>query len=69
MKQRIKAVGSKTKQFNSRINQYQHIRQSRTIQQLNNEGKNHQYEIPSSVKSQTFLRGVWNERKEQVEGR
>ena len=42
MKQRIKAVGEKTKRFNSRINQYQQNRmfvnnQGRFFQQLNNE--------------------------------
>ena len=31
---------------------------------LNKEEENHQYEIPNSVKAQTFWRGVWSERKE-----
>ena len=38
--------------------------QGRFFQRLNNEEKNHQCEIPDSVETQTFWRGIWSERKE-----
>ena len=38
--------------------------QGRFSQRLNNEEENHQYEIPNSVETQTFWRGIWSERKE-----
>ena len=69
IKHRIRAVGAKIKLFNSRINQYQQNRmfvnnQGRFYQRLNNEEENHQCENPNSVEAQTFLRGIWSERKE-----
>ena len=69
MKQGTKAVGTKIKRFNSRINQYQQNwmfvnNQGRFFLQLNNEEENHPYEIPNSVEAQTFWRDIWSERKE-----
>ena len=59
MKQHIKAVGAKIKQFSSRINQYQQNRmfvnnQGQFFQRLNNEEENHRCEIPNSVEAQKF---------------
>ena len=34
------------------------------FQRLNNEEENHQCQIPNSVETQTFWRGIWSERKE-----
>ena len=59
MKQHIKAVGAKIKQFSSRINQYQQNRmfvnnQGQFFQRFNNEEENRQCEIPNSVEAQKF---------------
>ena len=59
MKQHIKAVGAKIKQFRSRINQYQQNRmfvnnQGQFFQRFNNEEENRQCEILNSVEAQKF---------------
>ena len=38
--------------------------QGRFFQRFNNVEENHQYQIPNSVKTQTFWRGIWSKRKE-----